>query len=128
MNRDDRHGKVSYRCNHPIIEHSFASYMEKSNRGKREITNWFTGSGNLDHDLDSLLRHVKDLEAKHHGLYVYKEKHVVKGLEHETTHYLHKPVKNLPKGWKEVSTEDCVNASRFNLGLYLLDYLKNKAI
>lgn len=113
MNRDSRGGKLNYRCRNPLVEQSFAEYMTRVNEGKRDVSNWFKGSGDLNHDIESLLRHVTDLEAIHNGLRVFKIKE--NGLEH--THYTRGEMKG-----EEVTAEDCLNAIRFNCGLYLIDY------
>lgn len=123
-NRDGRAGKVSYRCRNPIVELSFAKYMDKctylANGERREPDNWMKGM-DLTHDLDSLLRHVADLEALHHGYRVFK----VKRDDVERTIYSNELVTSEQKDIEviEVDREDTVNAIRFNCGVYLLDYL-----
>lgn len=122
--RDTSNGKISYLARNPLVEESFASYMTEHSfmpdGSRRSMQNWFKGFS-LAEDMESLVRHVADLEALHAGYFVYKNR---SKLAHETTHILDKRLKVLPDGWKEVLVEDTLNAIRFNCGVYMVDYLK----
>ena len=124
--RDTNEGKISYfGFRHPLVEHSFGKYMLKhqtcADGSKREASNWWSGWSE-DVSIDSLVRHVEDLQAIHAGLYVYK----VRGFNGENTIVNDKPIKELEKFGARVTKEDCYNAARFNCGAGLLEYLKNK--
>lgn len=122
--RDTNEGKISYYgFRHPLVEHSFGKYMLKhqicADGSKREANNWWAGWSE-DVSIDSLVRHVEDLQAIHSGMFVYK----VRTKKGENTVVSHNPLKALEDFI--VSKEDCYNAIRFNCGSGLLEYLKNK--
>jgi len=134
--RDTNEGKISYfGFRHPLVEHSFGKYMLKhqicSDGSKREANNWWDGWSE-DISIDSLVRHVEDLQAIQAGYTVVKIRHDGK----ETTELIKPVVKgdltfshiSTPKGAivTEVTKEDCYNAARFNCGAGLLEHLKNK--
>lgn len=128
--RDTNKGKIAYYgFRHPLVEHSFGKYMLKHQKqadGKlRSPDNWW-GMWDTDISLDSLTRHITDLEALHAGLFVYKvrddgEETVVLPYSYEET--FKKP---LPKNWTRVDEEESLNAIRFNCGSYLLKLLYDK--
>lgn len=124
--RDSDKGKIHYLgIRHPLVEHSFGLYMLKhqtcADGTMRKADNWWDGWSESV-SLDSMLRHVADLEALHAGLFVYKERD--KNGEH--THILTKELKNLKDviGFEQVTEEDCLNAIKFNCNSYLLEILK----
>ena len=122
--RDTNKGKISYfGFRHPLVEHSFGKYMLKHQKQAdgqmREPNNWW-GGWDAKISIDSLTRHIADLECLHAGLYVYK----VRLDDGEDTVVLPEKKNPLPKNWEEVSKEDCLNAAKFNCNAYLLDLLK----
>lgn len=125
--RDTGGGKIEYYgFRHPLLEHSFGCYMKKHQKMKdgsmRESNNWWKGWDTII-SLQSLNRHVEDLNALHAGLYVYKER---VGTD-EITHVLLNEKKDLPENWHEVNFEDTLSAIRFNADSYKLQYLKENA-
>jgi hypothetical protein len=126
--RSNSDGKIEYNgFRHPLVELSFGKYMNKhqvQEDGKlRSSNNWWNG-WDKKISLDSLVRHVEDLQAIYDGFIVIKEMVNKK----EITHYL-QPIQ-LPfitnNKTTVVSEEECVNAIRFNCGSYLLEHLKIK--
>ena len=120
--RDTNKGKISYYgFRHPLVEHSFGKYMLKHQKqadGKlRSPDNWWSG-WDESVSLDSMTRHLADLECIQAGLYVYK----IRNKDEEITAVY--PCKQNKKGWEEVSKEDCYNAIKFNCNAGLLEYLK----
>jgi len=124
--RSNPDGKISYYgFRHPLVELSFGKYMLKhqvQEDGKiRESNNWWKGWDKKT-SLDSLVRHVEDLQAIYSGFAVVKEFIGNK----EVTHYLQP--NELPLYTKNkavaVSEEECVNAVKFNCNSYLLEHLK----
>jgi len=120
--RSNNGGKLEYLgFRHPLVEHSFAKYMNRhriQEDGKlRTSNNWWKGLDAND-TIQSLLRHVTDLEALHANLFVYK---VMVGKDEDTVIMPHKVDK---KGWVEVNKEEAINAVKFNCNSYLLEHLK----
>lgn len=123
--RSSAQGKIDWLgVLHPLVENSFGNYMKKHTQtedGKqREYNNWW-GGWSEEVSVQSLLRHVHDLECIHSGLYVYK----IKGLHGENTLVYTEPNKKLDEFGSRVSKDDCYNSIRFNCGAGLLEYLKN---
>lgn len=123
--RDTSNGKFDYYgFRHPMCEHSFASYMhshrEQSDGSLRDADNWWLG-WDREISLKSLVRHVKDLEALHAGLRVFK--HRVGDAEY--THYIWKHETPDPE-WREVFEEECCNAIEFGGQAYKLEVLKHR--
>lgn len=121
--RDTNKCKISYYgFRHPLVEHSFGKYMlkhQKQSDGKiREANNWWSGWSS-DVSIDSLTRHVVDLECLHAGLFVYK----IRLDDGEDTVVLSEKKHPLPKNWQETTKEDCLNAIKFNCNSYLLQIL-----
>jgi hypothetical protein len=117
--RDTNEGKISYYgFTHPLVEHSFGEYMLRhrtcADGSLREANNWWSG-WSTDVSLDSMTRHIKDLEALHAGLFVYKLRD--KG---EKTIMSIKPI----KGLEPVTKEEAINGIKFNCNAYLLQLLK----
>jgi hypothetical protein len=125
--RDTASGKIEYHgFRHPLLEHSFGEYMNKhriqSNGELRDSNNWWKG-WDKEISLQSLCRHLADLEAIHAGYDVYKLK--VDGVE--KTEYVNKGF--MPNGFGKhefVSLDDCINAIKFNCNAYLLEHMKNE--
>lgn len=123
--RDTSKGKISYLARNPMIEHSFAAYMTRHSvmpdGTKRSMQNWWKGFG-LEQDMESLARHFADLEALHAGYAVYK----VKDENGERTIIDPDGIAKLDLRYHVCTIEDTINAIRFNLGVYMLDYWKNQ--
>jgi hypothetical protein len=125
--RSSANGKIDwFGVRHPLVEKSFGEYMKKHTHTEdgsiREFTNWH-GGWDKSISLQSLLRHVEDLQAIYNGYRVVK----VRSRIGEVTHYLKKgeTVELEDDETAElISEEECVNAVRFNCGSYLLDILK----
>lgn len=124
--RSNADGKISYYgFRHPLLELSFGKYMLKhqvqEDGNIREANNWWKG-WDKKISLDSMVRHVEDLQAIYSGLIVVKEKIGKK----EVTHYLQ--LNELPlisnNECEIISEEECVNAVKFNCNSYLLEHLK----
>lgn len=126
--RDTGEGKYEYfGFRHPLIEQSFAKYMYEHSimpdGSLRDANNWWKG-WDKNISLQSMVRHLEDLQAIDAGLVViearYKDGSVKKI-------YNTKPVE-LDKdvvSYKTINREECCNAIRFNAGAYLLDVMKN---
>jgi len=133
--RSNASKKISYLgFRHPLTEHSYGSYMLKhqvQEDGKiRQPDNWWKGLDPND-TIQSLVRHVTDLEALHSNLLVYKVRYKEKGeVEEETVilPYTYEKVfkKPLPKNWTKTTQEDAGNAAKFNINSYLLNLLKEQ--
>ena len=114
---------------HPLIEHSFNKYMQKhqlcEDGSIRKGTNWWAG-WEKEVSLQSMLRHAEDLTALHAGLVVYK----IRSKAGERTVYIKEDgFLKLEKGEslgdvEIVTTEDCLNAVKFNCNSFLLEHLK----
>lgn len=124
--RDIDDGKFEYfGFTHPIIEHSFAGYMHEhrlmTNGELRDSNNWWTGFGK-DVCIQSLARHMKDLESLKAGYFVYERRENGKAERIIRK----KPFKVIQKNHKQITEEECCNAIRFNVGAYNLEVLKEK--
>lgn len=122
--RSSSKGKIEWLgVRHPLVEKSFGEYMKRHTRtedgGKRDFNNWWSGWSE-EVSIQSMLRHVQDLECLHAGLYVYK----VKLEDGEDTVVMPFKEKRPPNNWTEVSKEECLNAIKFNVNAYLLNLLK----
>lgn len=120
--RDSDSGKIKYiEFRNPLVEHSFGKYMLKHQKradGKiRRGDNWWAG-WDTHISLDSMARHLADLECLHAGLFVYKHR----DKYGEETIVLPNKVNN--KGWEEVTESDALNAIKFNCNAYLLKILR----
>lgn len=118
--RDTAEGKLEYYgFRHPLIEQSFAEYMDRHRNlpdgSKRSSNNWWSG-WSTDISLQSMVRHLEDLQALHAGLYAYEIRDK-KGVRRVYS------FKKLKEG-TEITKEECLNAIRFNAGAYLLELLK----
>ena len=120
-------GKIDWLgVRHPKVEASYGNYMRKHTQTEdgtqRTYNNWW-GGWDENISIQSLNRHVEDLNAIEAGQYVYK----VMGFHGEHTLIYDEPNKKLDEFGARVSKEDCYNAIRFNCGAGLLEYLrKNK--
>lgn len=119
--RDTADGKLEYYgFRHPLIEQSFAEYMDRHRNlpdgSKRSSSNWWDG-WSTDISLQSMVRHLEDLQALHAGLYAYEIRDK-KGVRRVYS------FKKLKEG-TEITKEECLNAIRFNAGAYLLELLKS---
>lgn len=123
-NRNSSNGKLEYLgFNHPVLEQKFAEYMHKhrvlEDGTLRDSNNWWKG-WDKEVSLQSLNRHVQDLNAIHAGYIVVKFK-TNKG---ETTKYITIEEFVLMRVGRNdievVTEEDCCSAIRFNSMAYLL--------
>jgi len=124
--RSSNEGKIEYfGFRHPLTELSFGKYMLKHQKQEdgnmRSSSNWWNG-WDESISIQSLVRHVEDLQAIESGLFVYK----VKTPQGEKTVYLIKPNKIFDRLKYRVSKEEAYNAARFNITAGLLEHLKNK--
>jgi len=129
--RDTNSGKISYYgFTHPLVEHSFGNYMlrhqTQADGKKREANNWW-GGWSTDISIDSLTRHIKDLECLHAGLLVYKVR-LEDGEETVVLPYTYKEIykEPLPDNWTLTNKEEALNAIKFNCNSYLLNLLKEQ--
>ena len=118
--RDSGEGKLNYYgFRHPLLEQSFAKYMHEhrkmANGTLRDANNWWKG-WDKEISLQSLIRHVEDLQAIHAGYEVIE----IRGEEIEK-HYIRPEfatdfIQSLPKETdvKIINEEECCNAIRFN--------------
>jgi hypothetical protein len=124
--RSSANGKLEWLgLRHPLVEKSFGEYMKRHTRtedgGTRAYNNWWS-LWSEEVSIQSMLRHVQDLECLHVGLKVYK----VKLDDGEDTVVLPYPPDKLEDNWTECSVEETLNAIRFNTGSYMLKHLKTK--
>lgn len=125
--RDTAEGKLEYYgFRHPLIEQSFAEYMDRHRNlpdgSKRSSNNWWSG-WSTDISLQSMVRHLEDLQALDSGLVVIevrKKDGSVKKIYSFNPIELDKDVVS----YKAINREECLNAIRFNAGAYLLELLK----
>jgi len=123
--RSSAEGKIDWLgVRHPKVEASFGNYMRKHTQtedgSQRAYNNWW-GGWDEEISIQSLNRHVEDLNAIQAGQYVYK----IKDFGGEHTFIYDEPQIVLDKFGARVTKEDCYNAVRFNCGAGLLEYLKN---
>ena len=124
--RSSGEGKIEYfGFRHPLCELSFGKYMHKhqtcEDGSKRTSDNWWKG-WDENVSIQSMVRHIEDLQAIEAGYRVFKVKHF--GGEEtiyspDITDYV-----EIMKG-QEVTKEDCYNAIRFNADAGKLQHLKD---
>jgi hypothetical protein len=127
--RDTADGKLEYfGFRHPLCEQSFAKYMldhqQLPDGSMRDSNNWWKGWNQII-SLQSMVRHLEDLQALHSGLVVL-EIRSKRGVE-KVYYDLSKNIPYTPKKGelvKIITKEEALNAIRFNTQAYLLDYLK----
>lgn len=105
--RNDKEGKLEYYgFNHPLVETSFAKYMHHHRKledgSLRDSDNWWNGFPERE-VIESLLRHIQDIKLIYAGYKV------------------------IEKG-KEVTLEEAINGSKFNLNALQLSNLKDLKI
>ncbi len=120
--RDTAEGKLSYYgYRHPLVEQSFAKYMEGHQTlpdgSKREANNWW-GGWSTDISLQSMIRHLEDLQALHAGYNVYEIRH--KNGRVEKLYSKDRMTGDI----KAIDKEECLNAIKFNVNAYLLEMMK----
>ena len=126
--RDTDIGKYSYfGVRHPLVEQSFAKYMEGHQTlpdgSKREANNWWSG-WSTDISLQSMIRHLEDLQALHAGYNVYEIRFKDGRVEKS---YRKDKITGFPKyvgDVKVIDKEECLNAIKFNVNAYLLEMMK----
>ena len=127
--RDSGDGKYDYYgFRHPKLEQLFASYMHEHRKMAdgtlRDANNWWKG-WSKDISLQSLVRHVEDLQAIHAGYVVIE----IRGKDGVRKVY-HDLSKNEPyiieedEEAKVIGVEECTGAIRFNAMAYLLEHIK----
>lgn len=131
--RDTSNGKYDYfGFRHPLCEHSFAGYMyehrKMSDGTLREPDNWWAG-WDKKISLQSMVRHLEDLQAIKAGLIVFEIKEngetikiLLKNIDEANEKV--KEWKKLKIDFKWITEEDCCNAIRFNADAYKLQILK----
>lgn len=127
--RDSAEGKLDYfGFRHPLIEQSFAKYMHGHRKlpdgSLRDANNWWKGWDSMI-SLQSMVRHLEDLQALHAGLVVLeiRSKQGVDKVYYDLSKNIpYKPKKD--ETVKIINKEECLNAIKFNCNAYLLDYLK----
>jgi len=127
--RDTSSSKYDYfGFREPRTEQIFAWYMDKHRKlpdgSMRDANNWWKG-WSKDISLQSLVRHVEDLQAIHAGLAVI-EVRGVNGVR-KVYHDLSKGEPYIIEEDEEatvVSVEDATSAIRFNAMAYLLEHIK----
>lgn len=127
--RDSGAGKLDYYgFRHPKIEQLFAEYMERHQHlpdgSIRKGYNWWAG-WDKEVSLQSLVRHVEDLQAIYAGYVVIE----IRGKDGVRKVY-HNLSKNEPyiieddEEAKVIGVEECCGAIRFNAGAFLLEHIK----
>ena len=127
--RDSCDGKLNYYgFREPRLEQSFAKYMHEHRKMAdgtlRDANNWWKG-WDKEISLQSLVRHIEDLQAIHAG-YVVLEIRNEKGV-HKVYHDLSKNepyTVEVDDEVKIITAEECTNAIRFNAEAYKLQILK----
>ena len=125
--RSSAQGKIDWLgVRHPKVEASFGNYMRKHTQtedGKtRAYDNWWSG-WDENVSIQSLIRHVEDLNAIQAGQYVYK----IKDFHGEHTLIYDEQNKKLDDFGARITKEDCYNAIRFNCGAGLLEHLRKNS-
>jgi len=128
--RDTDDQKLSYYgFRHPLLEQSFAKYMHEHRKMAdgtlRDANNWWKG-WDKEISLQSMVRHLEDLQAIHAG-YVVLEIRNSTGV-HKVYHDLSKNEPYIVEeddDVKVVTAEECTNAIRFNAEAYKLQILKH---
>ena len=126
--RDTGDGKLEVLgFNHPFLDFKFNEYMHRHRKmadgSLRDSDNWWGGFGKKV-TIQSLCRHVEDLKLLHSGYFVYEFR---EGSKAERKVFKEK-LKELPKGYIEITIEECCCAIRFNSMAYMLDELKEQGI
>lgn len=132
--RDSSEGKLNYYgFRHPKLEQSFAEYMHEHRKmpdgSLRDANNWWKG-WDKEISLQSMVRHMEDLQAIHAGYIVFETRDEM-GIHKEYVYGIDKACdrvndfKELKTDYKWITSEDCLNAIRFNTQSYLLEELKN---
>ena len=127
--RDSGQGKLDYYgFRHPKLEQLFAEYMERHQHlpdgSTRQANNWWAG-WSKDISLQSLVRHVEDLQAIHAGYVVIEVRgpqgvrKVYHNLSHNEPYILEEDEEA-----KVIGVEECTGAIRFNAMAYLLEHIK----
>jgi len=114
--------KLSYDFYEPRVEQDLAVYLHAHSfmpdGSRRSVSNWQKGMFGVKEDMQSLQRHLKDLEALTKGYSVFKE---VEDGE-EITHYI-KDLNFVHPDWEEVTFVKACCAVRFNICVIHNDYL-----
>ncbi len=123
--RDCGDGKLNYYgFRHPLLEQSFAKYMHEHRKMQdgtlRDADNWWKG-WDKEISLQSLVRHVEDLQAIHAGYMVIEERDD-EGVH--KTYMTRDEACMLTHDFKVITAEECTNAIRFNAEAYKLQLLK----
>ena len=133
--RDTSDGKIEwFGVTHPAVEMSFGKFMDNHrympNGDIRESDNWWDGWDKIV-SLQSMLRHVKDLEMIEAGYIAFEireagkvYKHYVKSIDEAN---------DCVKDWKEmkvnfhwITGEEAANSIKFNCNSYILKDLNEK--
>ena len=132
--RDTSDGKLEYYgFRHPLLEQSFAKYMHEhrkmSDGSLRNSNNWWKG-WDKEVSLQSLVRHLEDLQAITAG-YDVVEIRDSKGVRKEylkTTDVGELNISSVSTEHgavvKQITSEECCNAIRFNADAYKLQIIK----
>lgn len=129
--RDTGDGKFDYYgFRHPLCEQSFAKYMHQHRQmpdgSLRDANNWWGGWDSII-SLQSMVRHVEDLQAIHSGLTAIEIRR--NGVEkfylppNQVAEFLNTIPEDIPV--KILGLEECCNAIRFNADAYKLQLLTN---
>jgi hypothetical protein len=127
--RDTSSSKYDYYgFREPRTEQIFAWYMDKHRKlpdgSVRDANNWWKG-WSKDISLQSLVRHVEDLQAIHAGYVVIeiRGKDGVRKVYHDLSN--NEPyIIEEDEDAKVISIEECCSAIRFNSMAYLLKHIK----
>ena len=132
--RDISEGKLEYfGFREPLVEQSFAKYMHQHRKmadgSLRDSNNWWKGWDEKI-SLQSMVRHVEDLQAIKAG-YVVFEIRDASGVHREYVRGIIK-ANDRVKEYKElgiefswVTEEDALNAIKFNCNAMMLQHLNN---
>lgn len=131
--RDTSDGKLEYfGFRHPLLEQSFAKYMHEhrkmSDGSLRDSNNWWKGWDSII-SLQSLVRHVEDLQAIKAGYVVFEirdemgvHKEYINGIELANDKV--KDWRKMKVDFKWITEEECCNAIRFNADAYKLQIIQ----
>ena len=127
--RDSGEGKLNYYgFRHPLLEQSFAKYMHEHRKMAdgtlRDANNWWKG-WDKEISLQSMVRHMEDLQAINAGLVVMEIRNA-SGV-HKVYHDLSKNESYIVEeddDVKIITAEECCNAIRFNAEAYKLQVLR----
>lgn len=132
--RDTGEGKLLYYgSRHPLTEQSFTKYMEEHRRlpdgSMRGVSNWWC-TWDKEISLQSMVRHLEDLQAIHAGYIVFELRYDRKVVKEYLDGGIEK-ANDKVKEWKEskidfkwITAEECLSAIRFNSDAYKLRLLK----